>query len=403
MIYCGECGSKNQKDSLFCENCGSKLEHNENDFKEKRIPKKLTKTQKIIMLITLLIIGIFVILYLILSKITSPEAIAKKFMKDYTSSYSNLYNYLDLDDDTTFASKEIFKELVKDELGNTDINNYKITGVTYSPNNLIATVKVSYTKKGSNKEYNMDLRLNKDDDKKWLFFDDWEIAFGDSDNIVVEDYEIVVPKNAKITFAGIQVDKRYLDDDTDNNDVYELPLVFNANTKIKIELENGYIIEDNIKPSNYNDKYVAKVSLNTISDSEKKKITETIKKDLTTIYDGVINHKSFDEIKTNLNSDTKEVKEEYDELLKTIDTNSNTLTSIEFTDITLSNISLDDNNLKFKFKANYKYNIKYKDYSNKEQTKEKNTYSYMEITYKSINGTYNMVDIDDLEDYFSRY
>ena len=42
-MYCGECGTKNEKDAKFCENCGAALEQEE-EKKEER--EKKSQQQK---------------------------------------------------------------------------------------------------------------------------------------------------------------------------------------------------------------------------------------------------------------------------------------------------------------------------------------------------------------------
>ena len=96
-MYCGECGAKNEKDSLFCSECGAKLEHEEPVKKGKKTTakkeenksestkkepaientprerKKLSKKYKILIGAGALFIILLIVVWQVLANITSPK------------------------------------------------------------------------------------------------------------------------------------------------------------------------------------------------------------------------------------------------------------------------------------------------------------------------------------------
>lgn len=400
-MYCSECGATNRTDAIFCQECGKKINRKKRNFKI----KLQKKTKILIVLITLFII-MFGSASAVLLYMTSPKTIAKQYMEAIVKKDSDkLYQFLDLSKDKTFVTKELYQTFFNEEYAES-IENYQITDVYYGNGRLTATITFTYTEI-SGSEKTMKVSLLKQKKKKLLFFDDWKIAPSVVENQVIEDYKIIVPKKAKVTYAGILVKDRYLkqEDSTETTDIYQLEQVFSFPTQIKVTLENGYEIEDIVIPSTYKNSYTAKVSLSTLSKEEQEKFMQTIQADLTTLYEGAIKETPFVQLKLKIDSDQKkEIENEYRQLTQSLKSAYNTLQTIKFTNISISSVKMTETgSLKFRFKANYQYSIRYLDTTLKEQTKSLNSYSYMELSYVVKKGEYYIVDANDLEDYFSRY
>ncbi len=401
-MYCKECGTKNKKEALFCEECGKKLKEKKKEFQERKQLSK--KTKSIIGIITIIIL-FFSFSFIFLSYMLSPKKVTERYMEALVNGDINkLYSYLEIKGDKTFISKEIYQEILKEN----KIINYHITDIEYGNNKLTASASIVYTEKDSKEEKTMRISLIKQKKKWLLFFDDWRISSSETNDKIVEDFKIIVPKNAKITYAGIEVKENYLDKNssTDTTDIYILKQVFRASTKIVVELENGYQIEDEITPSIYKRSYTVNVSLNDITKEEQEKIKTSIKNDLTILYEGAIEDKSFDDLEhlSIEKGNTETIEKKYNALKEKLKQSYNILTTIEFTNITLSSVNLDEfGNLEFRFKANYQYGIKYLDSASQEQVKSRESYTYMNLSYHMKNKTYYIVDANHLEDYFSRY
>ena len=165
-------------------------------------------------------------------------------------------------------------------------------------------------------------------------------------------------------------------------------------------------IEEEVVPSSYYS-HTIKFSEDSLSASAKSKIIDVAKKSLTTVYTNAIGNKSFNDIKSNFEHkgiNLKDLEEEYTELVNDLSSASNTLTSITFKDVSIYDIELnEDGYLEVEVKAKYDYTVKYKSFSDEEKTNEDSDYSYMTVILAEDSGKYYLVDLDDLETYFSRY
>ena len=414
-MFCGECGTKNKKGDAFCKECGSKLESvevttNKTKKEVSNAPKKpMAKSTKIIIGVVAVVVAALVALFIILGNITNPKNVAKEYIQAVVNKDGNkLYSYLSIEGDSTFVSKNVFNNYIKEKIKDDAVTNYKITEVEYSTGKLQATVRFTYTTKNSSSEKTGKVTLTKDKSKKYLFFDNWKI--NDSiDTAVVKDYTLKVTKGSTLTYGGIKVDKKYLDSSKSSTeyDVYVLPQVFGYETVVKAVLPSGLEIEEKVTPSTYYSTHTVSFDEDTLTDAAKNKIIEVAKKDLNTIYTSAIAKKSFADIKSNFDVkgiDLTKFEQSYNNFVTKLGNESNILTSFTVTNASIYDIDLDSNGyLEVEFKVNYDYAIKYTDYSNNEKTHSDSDYDYMTVTLTYKNGTYYLVNINELETYFSRY
>ena len=414
-MFCGECGTKNKKGDAFCKECGSKLESvevttNKTKKEVSNAPKKpMAKSTKIIIGVVAVVVAALVALFIILGNITNPKNVAKEYIQAVVNKDGNkLYSYLSIEGDSTFVSKNVFNNYIKEKIKDDAVTNYKITEVEYSTGKLQATVRFTYTTKNSSSEKTGKVTLTKDKSKKYLFFDNWKI--NDSiDTAVVKDYTLKVTKGSTLTYGGIKVDKKYLDSSKSSTeyDVYVLPQVFGYETVVKAVLPSGLEIEEKVTPSTYYSTHTVSFDEDTLTDAAKNKIIEVAKKDLNTIYTSAIAKKSFADIKSNFDVkgiDLTKLEQSYNNFVIKLGNESNILTSFTVTNASIYDIDLDSNGyLEVEFKVNYDYAIKYTDYSNNEKTHSDSDYDYMTVTLTYKNGTYYLVNINELETYFSRY
>ena len=289
-MYCGECGAKNEKGASFCESCGARLENsNPVNNKQKKEQKPMNKKTKIIIIVVIALALVIVGLFVFLSNLTNPKNVAKDYIEAIVSQDGNkLYNYLDVDGDTTFASKKVFNDILKEEKEDTKIDNYKITDVTYSSSKLQATVKFTYTIKGSSSEQSSSVTLIKQNNKKYLFFDNWKI--NGTEVSTVKDFTLKVTKGSTVSYGGVKVTDKYKDSNksTSSYDAYVLPVVFAYKTKITANLPSGMEITDEVTPSTYYNSYTEKFNSDNLSDKEKDKIVKTSKDALSKVYEAAI-------------------------------------------------------------------------------------------------------------------
>ncbi len=405
-MFCSECGAKNEKTNDFCSECGAPLKKEELPPKE-NTKQPMSKSKKILIGFFIIIIILLGIGYKIGKDITDPKTVAKEYIQAVIDQDGDkLYQYLEIDGDTTFTTKKIFSELIKEE-EDIDVVNYKITNVDYGEGKLSAKVSFTYMLEDSTEEETSYINLSKQKNKKYFFFDNWKISDFSSSSILVKDYTIKVNKGSSITFAGVKVSDKYLDSkqSTSKLDVYVLPQVFAYETELKTILPSGMPIEEKILPSTYDDSYRVGFEKDVLTEAEKEVLIKNAKENFTTIYQNAIAKKSFNDIKTSFEHDgidLTEFEKEYTELVSDLESNYRKLTEIEFSKIEIEDIELDeDGYLEVQFLLNYNYTIQYTGwYSNETQTSKDTDYGYMKMKFTYDNGKYYLVSVDDLETYF---
>lgn len=406
-MFCGECGTKNKNGAQFCENCGAKMKVEKVTTKKTEVKEKqpMSKKTKMILAIVGVVAVIIISLCIYLSTLTNPKNIAEKLFNATTNyDFDAIYEFLDVEK-SDFTTKEMFINIMSKEAEGSEkpvIVNYTVSNPIISADQMTATVTVTYLEKDSSNSSTFDVKLVKAKDKKWLFFDNWKVVMSGME--MAHDFEIQVAKGSKVTVEGIEIGEQYLDKDssTEQMDVYKMPAMFEAYYGISIELPMGIKKEDKmrVRDESY---YKYRLSVSDLSDSDKSKFTSTAKSSLGTLYNGVKDQKSFDDIKSSFEyegADLSDLKSDYEILVKNIGTS---LTSINFTDITLSDISVKSNgNIELYLKAKYNYTVTYES-SGETKTHDSNDYDYLYLTYAYVNGEYKLVDTSSLNTYFSKY
>ena len=406
-MFCPECGTKNLEDAQYCENCGSKLENTTSQNIVKKERKPLSKKSKITIGCATIILVILVVCYSILSSLTSPSKVAINYFKAVTSyDAAKIYSYMDVSTGD-FTTKDMFKKVLNNELESkdkTEVVNYTVDKETISSDKMSATVTVKYLLKDKSDTETMDIKLVKEKKNKWLLFDNWKI--NNKSTSVVKDYNIKVLKNSKVKVEGKTLDSKYLDKkkSTDSMDVYVIPAMFNSSYKFEVELPIGIKLEDTVKVSSYSS-YISSLSLNDLSDETKNTLSDAVKTSLQTLYDGVKDKKSFDDIKKTFeykNADLSDLKSDYEALLSNIG-NDYTLASITFKEISLKSLDIDsDGHLEVYVKANYDYSVTYNS-GEESKTNNKSDYDYAYLTFDYVDSSYKLIDTSSLNTYFSKY
>lgn len=320
-MFCSECGTKNKKDSKFCENCGAKLIEEKVDKKDsiKASNKKLI----IIGVVIVVILGF----YIYGTNITKPEKIVESYIKALKSNdYNKLYNII-IDDsvkDKTFISKKVFNDTMEES--NTlnkykNIESYKVGNAIITNNGLTATVTVSYILKDNVEAKKETFTLTKIGKKELLFFDTWQQA--NKSLAYVENYTIKVPKDSKVEYAGVKVANKYLKKKTSTYDEYELPAVFKIKTNVKVTTKDKVEYEKDIYPTTYSKTQTISMQGVEVPSKIKKEIKATYKNILSTFLTktsentnfGDVNYEYFSKnLKTSYNTYKNGINAEYKKL-----------------------------------------------------------------------------------------
>ena len=255
----------------------------------------------------------------------------------------------------------------------------------YNEGKLTANVEFQIASEGS-EEDTITIRVIKNSQKKFLIFDSWQVS-NVSNSLLVKDYQITVPKNSTVTVNDIALESKYLNNDksTEELDVYVIPQIFVGTTTIKTVLPCGIEETSEQNISSYNTSYKADVSLESLTDEMKTTLEEQVKKDLTTLYANIIAKKDWNSIKESYNyanADLKNLEQEYEDLYEELVTDSDvTLKAFEVTDVNITDVSLNDNQLEISAKFTYKYTVDYQNFNNETKTKEGNSSYTTSITY----------------------
>lgn len=411
-MFCGECGAKNKIEDSFCSECGAPLEKNKNTQSSitpttNNVKKPMSKKNKIIIAVVAAVVLVLGVGYKVGSDLTNPKKIAKDYIQaTIDMNGDKLYKYIDVEGDTTFASKKMFTEILKSSDKKTDIVNFKIVDVKYGEGKLNAVVTFKYTTKNSTSEKTDAVTLTKQKGKKFLIFNNWKINDLSDDSFIVEDFTVKVTKGAKLTFGGIEVTDKYLskEESTTYLDAYILPRVFTSSTVVKAVLTNGLEIEETVTPSSYRNSYTLEFDEDSLSTATKDKFIEKTKQALTTVYTSAIAKKEFSEIKSNFEHngvDLTKLETSYKKLVSSLSGTSRTLTSIEFTDMSIYDVRLTtDGNIKVEVRASYNYSTKSSSSDDNEAVDEDDDYKYMTVTYTYDDGEYYLINMDKLQYYF---
>ncbi len=405
-MFCSECGTKNEEGSLFCENCGTKIEQpvvkNE---KPKKVSKKTKKKNNKLMYIIIAVVVVLVGAYLFLNNMTSPKNVAKGFFEAVASADADkLYDYMDVEE-SEFTTKKIFKDKIKNSK-KIELTNYTVGNPLIAKNKLSATVKISYLLDGEYDSEEITVKLIKDKKKKWLLFDNWKINTKGYE--VVKNFEFRLPKESKLEIEGIKVKDKYLKKDSEdkNLDIYVIPSMFESEYNIKVTLPIGLEIKEEVNTSSYYSYYTVDLSEDNLTDELKKSLQNASKTALENIYNSAKDKKSWDDVKSKFEykgGDVSDVKKAYENLVKSFTSSSSTLTSLSFTKIDISNVSLTDEGYVYvSAKASYDFTVSYQS-GDETKTNDSDDYDYVYLTFDYNNKEFKLVDASSLNSYYSKY
>lgn len=399
-MFCGECGTKNKKDAQFCEKCGAKIEAEETVVTHVAAPKKpMSKKTKVIIGVVVAVLVVLVGVYMYVGSLITPEKIALKYFKAYAANDADtLYEVMNLEE-SKFVSKKLLKESVKDN-EDTKIANYSVKDSEVADDALSTTVTITYVEEGSSKEKTKDIKLVKNKDKKWLFFDNWTV---DSSELIAKDYTIIVPADTEITIGDVKVGEKYQEDYySSSSDKYVIPSILKGKYDLVMEYESGLKLSGELTVSSSYGSY--RSSDLKLESKTEKELTKDIKEKLELIYKSAMEEKNFDDIKESFSEDLQsDIEYTYENLKSNVNSEYRNLKEMNIKDLEITSVSVSGEQLRVYLKMKYSYKLDYKDgedtkeYSSSEKTDS--LYVYYEMDEKE----YVMTDMSSITTYFSRY
>lgn len=396
-MFCGECGTKNEKGAAFCEKCGSKLEVEET--KEVAPKKPMDKKTKLIISVIAIVAVIFVGIYMYLGSLFKPEKIALKYFKAYASNDAKtLYNTMNLEE-SKFVSKKLLEESIKNN-EKIKLANYSVKKDETKDDSLSTSVVITYVEEGSSKEKTKLVKLTKNKNKKWLFFENWTV---DSSELVSKDYTISVPKNTTVKINDIELSDKYKEESYSSYyDSYKIPSILKGKYNLTVEYKSGVKLSGELKVNgNYGTYRTSNLKLD---EKTNEKLEKEIKEKLELLYKSALEDKSFDDIKDSFTEEVRSnVETSYNYIKDYTKSDYSKLKEMTVDDVEITSVSPNEEKISLVVKMKYSYKLEYK-YS--DETKEyigKNKIDTLYVDYTISEKDYVMSNISSILTYFSRY
>lgn len=275
-MFCPECGSKNEDNAVFCNNCGMRLQ--EAGIENPSAPKKrepLTSGDKILLAelsVAILSVIIFIVVY---NMQYGAKNIAEKHVKAFfEEDWNTVYDTMYVDGADDFMDKEAF--VTAQQINETGEKQH------------VAVMSVNKISGGfSSRAYHVVYRTEDYSDtmtvemkRKGLL---WKVD--DSDIYIIKNYTVSVPAGAKVSVDKIDVSKSVKPSEKlEGYDTYVIPKVFGMTHYVELsgeelessgQLHTGYNngnaeedLPDSIIKTGYNEETIEKVMKQAESDIE---------------------------------------------------------------------------------------------------------------------------------------
>lgn len=436
-MFCPECGTKNDDEAKFCENCGAKLEEQEvvstaqpvNNVQPVQV-KKLSKKAKIAIIGVIAVIGAIAIFVNVVKNIFAPENIAKKYFESVANAeWEKVYGYYDLTEDE-FVNKDMFKKMSKDR-EKIDYSNYAVKKETLKKSSSILEgessdekdsgiskiVNIEYALKNSDSTLEYSVRLVKLSKKKLLFFDNWKVV---PEDMISKEYRISTLNDIDVYMDGKKLSEKYISKDKDvysdekNFVVYEIPSLFQGNHKLTFKGEYIDTYEEEISV-NREDKDSFSYTDPEIKQSLIDELEKNTEKIVEEIYSAAVDDKKFSEIKLSYDvykdkEKEEEIESNYKKLCESIkDTSySNSIKLSKFKkkdfEVTNENSFIDEGSVS----ATIKYKLTYegefvKKVDDKDEKKKDEDETDGTISYKYIDGKWVVSELYASDIYYYWY
>lgn len=338
-MFCPECGSKNEDDALFCENCGTSLKSPQGNGAPLSAPVKKERQpldgKEKLLLVEICVAILSVILFFVIYNVQfGAKSVAEKHVEAMLErNYAELYDTIYLKDNDDFMSKEAFVTAKKiQEPEDVEVTDVDVTSVQKRSGGFTSqSIRVRYTTGSDSVKMNLKLK------RKGLL---WKVQmdqgyYKDQGLKLVQKYSIAVPKGADVVVDKINVsDSVTPGKKIDGMDTYTLDAVFGSEHYVEISgkdvEKSGQLVtwtegDPAIVQTDFNEKVV-------------EKLAEQGMEDWKIIMNAMVNHKRFSEVEVLQNVDDTNKEEVIDEYESVRDyefsgssTDSETIDKYQFT------------------------------------------------------------------------
>ena len=338
-MFCPECGSKNEDDALFCENCGTSLKSPQGNGAPLSAPVKKERQpldgKEKLLLIEICVAVLSVILFFVIYNVQfGAKNVAEKHVEAMLErNYAELYDTIYLKDNDDFMSKEAFVTAKKiQEPEDVEVTDVDVTNVQKRSGGFTSqSIRVRYTTGSDSVKMNLKLK------RKGLL---WKVQmdqgyYKDQGLKLIQKYSIAVPKGADVVVDKINVsDSVTPDKKIDGMDTYTLDAVFGSEHYVEI---SGKDVEKSGQLVTWTEGDPAIVQTD-FNENVVEKLAEQGMEDWKIIMDAMVNHKRFSEVEVLQNVDDTNKEEVIDEYESVRDyefsgssTDSETIDKYQFT------------------------------------------------------------------------
>lgn len=338
-MFCPECGSKNEGDALFCENCGTSLKSPQGNGAPLSAPVKKERQpldgKEKLLLVEICVAILSVILFFVIYNVQfGAKSVAEKHVEAMLErNYAELYDTIYLKDNDDFMSKEAFVTAKKiQEPEDVEVTDVDVTSVQKRSGGFTSqSIRVRYTTGSDSVKMNLKLK------RKGLL---WKVQmdqgyYKDQGLKLVQKYSIAVPKGADVVVDKINVsDSVTPGKKIDGMDTYTLDAVFGSEHYVEI---SGKDVEKSGQLVTWTEGDPAIVQTD-FNENVVEKLAEQGMEDWKIIMDAMVNHKRFSEVEVLQNVDDTNKEEVIDEYESVRDyefsgssTDSETIDKYQFT------------------------------------------------------------------------
>lgn len=338
-MFCPECGSKNEDDALFCENCGTSLKSPQGNGAPLSAPVKKERQpldgKEKLLLIEICVAVLSVIFFFVIYNVQfGAKNVAEKHVEAMLErNYAELYDTIYLKDNDDFMSKEAFVTAKKiQEPEDVEVTDVDVTSVQKRSGGFTSqSIRVRYTTGSDSVKMNLKLK------RKGLL---WKVQmdqgyYKDQGLKLVQKYSIAVPKGADVVVDKINVsDSVTPGKKIDGMDTYTLDAVFGSEHYVEI---SGKDVEKSGQLVTWTEGDPAIVQTD-FNENVVEKLAEQGMEDWKIIMDAMVNHKRFSEVEVLQNVDDTNKEKVIDEYESVRDyefsgssTDSETIDKYQFT------------------------------------------------------------------------
>ncbi len=160
----------------------------------------------------------------------SSYRFAEKYFTYYiTNNYQEMYKMID-GENSDFISYGNFESMCSGEKVYGSMKDFSIGSATKNGDSV--TYVVSYYMEGDSTQHSYTITLNKQKEKKYLFFDTWKVSVK---RFLVKDFQIKTPAGMKASLDGKDL-SRYSDGTSEDGtqDYYSIPVLFTGDHTLTV-------------------------------------------------------------------------------------------------------------------------------------------------------------------------